>query len=47
MTRGNYMNAHNDEPRPLVRTASTESILDKVTRGRVALKQVTKTGTQQ
>lgn len=40
-----YMNVHNDEPRPLVWTSSTESILDKVARGRAALNQATKTGT--
>jgi len=40
-----YMNAHNDEPKPLVWTASAESILEKVARGRVALNQATKTGT--
>ncbi|MFN8099014.1 MAG: IS630 family transposase, partial [Dermatophilaceae bacterium] len=40
-----YLNAHNDQPRPLVWTASAESILEKVTRGRVALNQVTNTGT--
>jgi len=36
-----YMSAHNDDPRPLVWTASAESILEKVARGRVALNQVT------
>jgi hypothetical protein len=30
---------HNDEPKPLVWTATTESILAKVRRGRVALSQ--------
>jgi transposase len=40
-----YLNAHNDEPRPLVWTASAESILEKVARGRVALNQAPKTGT--
>lgn len=40
-----YMNAHNDEPRPLIWTASAESILEKVARGRVALNQATKTRT--
>jgi transposase len=34
-----YMQAHNDEPKPLVWTATTESILAKVRRGRVALNQ--------
>jgi len=34
-----YMEVHNDEPKPLVWTATTESILTKVRRGRVALNQ--------
>src|SRR5450756_297043 len=34
-----YMEVHNDEPKPLVWTATTESILTKVRRGRVALDQ--------
>jgi transposase/transcriptional regulator with XRE-family HTH domain len=34
-----YMEVHNDEPKPLVWTATTESILAKVRRGRVALSQ--------
>ena len=34
-----YMQVHNDEPKPLVWTATTESILAKVRRGRVALSQ--------
>jgi len=34
-----YMEVHNDEPKPLVWTATTESILAKVRRGRVALGQ--------
>jgi hypothetical protein len=34
-----YMEVHNDEPQPLVWTATTESILAKVRRGRVALSQ--------
>jgi transposase len=34
-----YMQAHNDEPKPLVWTATAESILIKVRRGRVALDQ--------
>ena len=34
-----YMQVHNDEPKPLVWTAPTESILAKVRRGRVALNQ--------
>jgi transposase len=32
-----YLAAHNDEPKPLVWTATAESILEKVARGRVAL----------
>jgi transposase len=40
-----YMNAHNDGSRPLIWTASAESILEKVARGRVALNQATKTRT--
>jgi transposase len=35
-----YMDAHNDEPKPFVWTASAEAILAKVRRGRVALNQV-------
>jgi transposase len=34
-----YMKVHNDEPRPFVWTATAESILTKVRRGRVALDQ--------
>ena len=34
-----YMQVHNDEPKPLVWTATTESILAKVRRGRIALNQ--------
>ncbi len=40
-----YMNAHNNQPRPLIWTASADSILEKVARGRVALNQVTTNGT--
>lgn len=40
-----YLACHNDNPRPLVWTASAESILEKVARGRVALNRETKTGT--
>ena len=40
-----YMSAHNDEPRPLVWTASAESILEKVARGRVALNRAINSGT--
>ena len=35
-----YMDVHNDEPKPFVWTATTDSILAKVRRGRVALAQV-------
>ena len=31
----NYLNAHNDDPKPFVWVASAESILEKVSRGRV------------
>src|SRR5674476_1317352 len=34
-----YMEVHNDEPKPLIWTATAESILTKVRRGRVALSQ--------
>ncbi|MGH2734162.1 MAG: IS630 family transposase [Actinomycetota bacterium] len=34
-----YLQAHNDNPKPFVWTASAESILEKVKRGRVALAQ--------
>ena len=34
-----YMEVHNDEPKPLIWTATAESILTKVRRGRVALNQ--------
>jgi len=40
-----HLDAHNDEPHPLVWTASAESILGKVTRGRDAPNEDTKTGT--
>lgn len=40
-----YLEAHNDNPRPLVWTASAESILEKVARGRVALNQAITNGT--
>lgn len=40
-----YLTAHNDQPRPLIWTASAESILEKIARGRVSLNQATKTGT--
>jgi transposase len=35
-----YLQAHNDDPNPFVWTATAESILEKVCRGRVALQQV-------
>jgi transposase len=35
-----YLAAHNTEPRPLVWTATTDSILKKVARGRVALENI-------
>jgi hypothetical protein len=34
-----YMKVHNNEPKPLVWTATAESILTKVRRGRVSLNQ--------
>ncbi len=37
----NYLQATNDKPSPFVRTATTDSILTKVRRGRVTLKQIT------
>ena len=36
-----YLDAHNDEPKPFVWTATAEDILTKVARGRVALQAVT------
>jgi transposase len=35
-----YLEAHNDDPNPFVWTATAESILEKVRRGRVTLEQV-------
>ena len=35
-----YLNSHNDDPRPYVWTATAESILAKVARGRIALERV-------
>jgi transposase len=35
-----YLGAHNEDPKPFVWTATAESILEKVRRGRVALQQV-------
>lgn len=32
-----YLDAHNDDPKPFVWTATAEDILAKVARGRVAL----------
>src|SRR6478672_4739944 len=32
-----YIDAHNNDPRPYLRTATAESILSKVARGRIAL----------
>jgi hypothetical protein len=36
----NYLGAHNEDPKPFVWTATAESILQKVQRGRVALETV-------
>ncbi|QZS57079.1 IS630 family transposase [Rhodococcus opacus] len=35
-----YLDAHNDDPRPYVWTATAESILAKVARGRIALEKI-------
>jgi hypothetical protein len=35
-----YLDAHNDDPKPFVWTATAESILEKVRRGRAALNEV-------
>jgi len=35
-----YLDAHNDNPRPFVWTATADQILAKVARGRVALQAV-------
>ena len=35
-----YIDSHNDTPRPYVWTATAESILAKVARGRIALERV-------
>ena len=35
-----YLDSHNDEPKPLIWTAAADSILEKVARGRVALQTV-------
>jgi transposase len=37
----NYLNAHNDDPKSFVWIASAESILEKVSQGRVALEAIT------
>ena len=36
-----YLNAYNNDPEPLAWTATAESILEKVKRGRVALAELT------
>jgi len=36
-----YLNAHNDDPQPFAWVASAESILEKTSRGRVALEAIT------
>ena len=35
-----YIDAHNNDPRPYVWTATAQSILAKVARGRIALEKV-------
>ncbi len=35
-----YIDAHNNDPRPYVWTATAESILAKVARGRITLEKV-------
>ncbi|MQA93052.1 MAG: IS630 family transposase, partial [Gemmatimonas sp.] len=40
VSRVNYLAVHNADPKPLIWTATAESILAKVRRGRVALQQV-------
>jgi hypothetical protein len=35
-----YLRVHNDDPKPYVWTATAESILEKVRRGRLALQRV-------
>src|ERR1700716_114968 len=39
-----YLAAHNEDPQPFVWTATAESILEKVKRGRVALAETTASG---
>jgi len=41
-----YLATHNDDPHPLVWTASAQHILNKIARGRVALNRATNSGTQ-
>lgn len=41
-----YLAVHNEDSKPLIWTATAESVLEKVARGRVALNQATKTGTR-
>lgn len=36
-----YLDAHNNDPKPFIWTATAEDILAKVARGRVALQAVT------
>jgi len=36
-----FIDVHNDHPKPFVWTATTDEIIEKVQRGRVALKAVT------
>ena len=40
-TSEDYLQVNNRDPKPFVWTATAESILEKVQRGRVALQQVT------
>lgn len=35
-----YLDAHNEDPRPYIWTAKAESILAKIARGRIALEKV-------
>jgi hypothetical protein len=35
-----YIDAHNNDPRPYVWTATAQSILAKIARGRIALEKV-------
>jgi hypothetical protein len=35
-----YLDAHNEDPKPFVWTATAESMLEKARRGRVALQEV-------